>query len=222
MKRILAMLLVLLSCLMWLSACAANDPPVTEDTSPPTEDSQTPDQETPNTPAPEDTAPEPIFIDRLTFECVVSWEESSRLLAEMNSLSGLLRDALSAQNCQVDDVTITISTAAGLTGDALENGGVDLAFMPAADYVACNETVSAILTDDKELCTTVLAVSGSNADLSDMFHSSLLKALLETDSGKAFLAAYNENMIFIPATEEAIQAVRDDVAARETGTHGGT
>lgn len=36
----------------------------------------------------------------------------------------------------MEDVTVTISTAGGFTAEALAEGGVDVAFLPAVDYVA--------------------------------------------------------------------------------------
>lgn len=219
MKRALALLLAFLSCMICFSACATNDPPVGE--TPPTEDIQTPNQETPDASPTDKIFPEPLYIEHLTFEFVVPWDEGNRLLSEMKSLSGLLRDALLNQNCRVDDVTITISTASGLTGDALENGGVDLAFMPAEDYLACSETVSAVLTTDEEPCTTVLAVSGVKPELNEAFRSALANALLAPGSGKLFLDTYQDGIVCVPATVEAIQAVRDWVASQETQHHGG-
>lgn len=220
MKKVLALLLAL-TCLLCCSACKTNDPSDIENTSPPIEDSQTPGGETTDTPPTEEVFPEPLYIEHLTFEFVVPWSESDRILSEMQDLSRSLRAALLEQNCRVDDVTVTISTASGLTGDALENGGVDLAFMPAEDYVACNETVSAVLTTDDAPCSTVLAVSGVRTELDEAFHSALANALLTTDSGKLFLDTYQDGIVCVPATEDAIQAVRDHVAAQETDKHGG-
>ena len=206
MKKAITLLLAFAFCLTSFSACTAPTPSVDNNTPPTSKEEQT----TPS-PSPDETTPAPIHIDHLTFEMVVSWEDSDRLLGEMKNLSNSLRDALQTQNCQVDDVTITISTAAGLTGDALENGGVDLAFIPAADYVSCDKTVGAILTSDETPCTVVLAVSSAKTDLSEAFHHALTQALLETESGNAFLRSYHSDIVFVPATEEAIQAVRDFV-----------
>lgn len=221
MKRALALLPALLLCLICFSACAGNNMTDDNDSPPPAGEVQPPAGETTDTPPAEEAFPKAIYIEHLTFEFAVPWSESNRIVSEMQNLSRSLRAALQEQNCRVDDVTITISTASGLTGDALENGGVDLAFLPAVDYVTCSEAVSAVLTTDETPCATVLAVSGARPELDDAFRSALVKALLTTGSGKGFLDTYQDGIVCVPATEDAIQAVRDSVAAQEADKHGG-
>ena len=222
MKRLLTLLLIVTLCLSCLCACnGAKQPPQHEN--PPVTDN-TPDApptlSVPDTPT-TDGAQAPIVIDHLTFELVADWSDSDRLLTEIKTLPQLLKDCLLEKQYQVDDITFTISTAGGLTADALNNGGVDLALMPAVDYVSCTEDIHAILTTEDTPCTTVLAVSGAKAECDENFRSALVKALLETESGSTFLNTCQNDLVLIPATEEALASLREYVVSLESSQQGG-
>ncbi len=221
MKRLLTLLLIVTLCISCLCACNGSTQPPQHENPPVTDN--TPD--TPPTPSIPDTttddAQTPIVIDHLTFEFVADWSDSDRLLTEIKNLPQLLKDCLLEKQYQVDDITVTISTAGGLTADALNNGGVDLALMPAVDYVSCTEDIQAILTTEDTPCTTVLAVSGAKAECDENFRSALAKALLETESGSTFLNTCQNDLVLIPATEEALESLREYVASLESSQQGG-
>ena len=221
MKKVLTLLLISTLSLSCLCACANNKQPPQHENPPVTDN--TPD--TPPTPSIPDTttddAQTPIVIDHLTFELVADWSDSDRLLTEIKNLPQLLKDCLLEKQYQVDDITVTISTAGGLTADALNNGGVDLALMPAVDYVSCTEDIYAILTTEDTPCTTVLAVSGAKAECDENFRSALTKALLETEAGNTFLNTCQNDLVLIPATEEALDDLREYVASLEASQQGG-
>ena len=91
--------------------------------------------------------------------------EADALLPQLEALSSLLGEALLERGYAPEQVTVTIGTAGGITGDALRAGGVDGAL---------------------------------------------------TESG--FLERCYPRRTYIPATEEALEALRDWAA--EEGLHG--
>jgi len=209
-----ALLLGLLLC-----ACGEN----TQPTPPPDVDTQqtqtVPEVIEPAKPDESQSSHSPVLLEKLTVELVASWEDSGRILGELSKLSGLLQASLSTQGYEVETVNVTISTAGGITADALVNGGVDAALLPTIDFVPCGQGAAAILTSDEELCTMVAAVSRGNELLDEAFCRALQTALLETEEGAAFLQTYHPQLNFRTAREEDIEAVRQWMAELEEG-HG--
>ena len=220
MKRKSTLLTLLLALCLLLSSCSrsgntnANISPTPEKPDAPI---TTPDKEEP----PQQPEEEPISISHLTAELVVEMGDAERFLSRLGELSTLLQQGLTQENCHVDDVTITISTAGGVTGDALAGGGVDVAFLPAVDYVTYEGSALAVLTTDEEICSMVVAVSAAREELDGAFCRALEKALLETTEGSDFLELYQPGITCIPATEEAIQAVRDWLAEQKSAEQEG-
>ena len=129
-------LAALAACLL-LAACgkASQPPPRPEEPAPPEERR-------------EEEAPS---LGSLTVELVASWEEADRLLESLDQLSGLLGEALAEQGCVLDEVRVTLSTAGGVTADALAEGGVDAAWLPAEDFSACGDKAQAVLAQETEI-----------------------------------------------------------------------
>lgn len=196
-KRFLLPVLVLA---LLLSACGVREQPDKQPDPPP--------------PAPVESAEpaalpeEPAALGPLTVEVVVDGEEAERLLEQLEDLSALLSEGLLERGYAPEEVVITISTAGGVTADALCAGGVDAACLPAADYLAAEGQAEAILTtDDGAAAVAVGREEGA-------FHAALAGAL--TESG--FLEVCYPGRTYLPATEEALQALRDRAA--EEGGHG--
>ena len=219
MKKFLTLLLCAVS-LTLLCACADAAPPPPQDDPPAAELPQESTQTPPPSSAETEVPAGPIVLDSLTFEVVTDWSDSNRLLSDLKDLPQLLKDCLAEQNCQVNEVRVTISTAGGLTADALDNGGIDLALMPAADFLSCNTDARALLTTDDTPCTVVLAVSAANGNLTETFDTALTAGLLETEAGNTFLNICRDGIALIPATDEAIQILRDHTAALEAAKGG--
>lgn len=194
--------LLLLACLL-LPACAERNEP-----QPPP-----PAAAAPN-PPPAQPAEEPIALEALTLEVVVEAGEADALLPQLEALSSLLGEALLERGYAPEQVTVTIGTAGGITGDALRAGGVDAACLPAADYLAAAEGARAVLVTDEAVCAHVAAVGAGREELDGGFCAALAGAL--TESG--FLERCYPRRTYIPATEEALEALRDWAA--EEGLHG--
>lgn len=130
--------------------------------------------------------PQPMLLDHLAVEIVVDWEEADRILGSLEDLSRLLEDALEAQDCTVEEpVVITIGTAGGITAQALQDGGIDAAFLPEADFTELGDKAAEILESPAN--GLVAAVSGARAELGPEFRHALAEALTETESGRTFL-----------------------------------
>ena len=217
MKKLSVLLLTVLLFLLSLTSCARQNEPAAEETPPPVTQEPSKPQKPEETPVgdAQKEKQEVISVEHMTVELVSAWEDGDRLLSQLKSLSHLMQSCMLTQGYQVEDITITISTAGGFTADALNNGGVDLAFLPAVDYITCDKTITAVLTTDEEICTTVVAVNSLQEEFDAEFSAALTRALLETDSGKEFLTIYDPDITCIPATESAIQVVRDRVAEQE-------
>lgn len=213
-------LLALLLCLL-LTACGQttqNEVPPSKEAPPSTEK---PVEVPPPTPSETEKPVEgPAVLDRLTVEIVVDWEDSDRVLSQLDQLSRLLQTALAEQNYEVENVTVTLSTAGGFTANALAEGGVDAACLPAVDFVAV-EGAEAILATDQELAECVVAVSLARKELDTAFQEALSTALLESEAGREFLDLCCPGEVYVPASQESIQAVRDWVAEQEAEQEAG-
>lgn len=174
--------------------------------------------------APEESAgdeAEPLSLDTLTVEAVVDWETAERMLTSLEDMSRWLKEALAEENCLVEEVAVTVNTAGGYTAQALAAGGVDVALLPAVDFIAWEEDAQALLVSGEDPCETVAAVTLSRPELDDAFCQTLAAALTETEAGEQFLTACRPDAVFASASEEALQAVRDYAADLEAQEHGG-
>lgn len=166
-----------------------------------------------------DTPDEEIALSRLSVELVVEWEEADRVLSSLDQISDLLREALLSQGCAVEEVSVTLSTAGGFTAGALAEGGVDVAWLPAADFAACADHTSAVLIAGEDPCTIVAAVSTAREDLDSSFQAVLAGAVLDTEPGRQFTALCYPGTVYSSATDSAVQSLLDGAAQRETA-HG--
>ena len=145
----------------------------------------------------------------LTLELVVEWERADGILSMLDALADQLRSALTEVGCQLDSVTLTMSTAGAYTADSLVDGGIDAAILPGVDIISCEHRVSILALSSEEIPMTAIAVSKAADDLSEEFRALLLSALTETEAGQEFLSAICGEVVFSAPTEDALQAVRD-------------
>lgn len=207
-----AFCLAALALCLALAACQSRDPA-----------SDPPDDPAPAAPSvPAESRPvEPdpdMRVGRLAVELVVEWEEADRLLTGLDQLSGLLGDALLEKGCAAEEVSVTLSTAGGVTADALAEGGVDVAFLPGLDYVRCGDCAAALIAGEGD-AAAVTAVSAAREELGGGFPAALAGALLDTETGRQFLETCYPEAAYEPAEEESVRSLRDWAAAREAA-HG--
>lgn len=210
MKTIRLTALLLSVCLL-LSACmqtsGGNDDPVQDDATISDDlNSDNGSSSSDNTDNNKNTATYPAD---LTIELVVEWAMADIILSILDDLSDLIRDALEEVGCQIDNVTLTMSTAGAYTADSLIDGGIDAAILPSVDIISSAHRVSILALSDDEIPMTAIAVSKANDDLSAEFRAMLFSALTETEEGRDFLSAICGEAVFSAPTEETLQAVRD-------------
>lgn len=218
-KKILVLFLVTF-CLI-LSACAQNQTPPKTDPAPPvtdqTQQTVPPPIETPPAPPAGNEETPPVFApEELTVELVVEWEAADLILSRLGEMSEMLRLALEESGYSVERVTLTLSTAGGFTAEALTQGGIDAAILPAADFITCRESTAGIAMSTEELCETVIALSLHDGTPDSTFCTALFDALINTEQGREFMSICRPGAVFTVPTEEAMQAVADWVAAQET------
>ena len=218
-KKILVLFLVTF-CLI-LSACAQNQTPPKTDPAPPvtdqTQQTVPPPIETPPAPPAGNEETPPVYApEELTVELVVEWEAADLILSRLEEMSEMLRLALEESGYNVERVTLTLSTAGGFTAEALTQGGIDAAILPAADFITCRESTAGIAMSTEELCETVIALSLHDGTPDSTFCTALFDALINTEQGREFMSICRPGAVFTVPTEEAMQAVADWVAAQET------
>ena len=218
MKKITLTTLFLCICI-FLSACmtlsAGNNSPVQDD--PVVSDDQT--QEIPNkdneTPPDQDTTSDDEKADAVVYpaelrgELVVEWEMADVILSLLDELSDLLRTAVAEAGCQLDSVTLTLSTAGAYTADSLVDGGIDIAILPSVDIIRYEKRTAILALSDDEIPMTAIVVSLADDTLSPAFRDILFTALTETEAGEEFLSAVCGEAVFSAPTENTLQAVRD-------------
>lgn len=185
--------LLLAACLL-LAGCRRTETEVPPGPTPPPASVQPEDDQ----PAEE---PRSLFLDSLTAEIVVDWEDADRVLDSLEELSRLLDGALEEADCILKEpATVTIGTAGGITAQALADGGVDVAFLPAADLLTtdADAAIGVLMNTDQDF---FLAASTAREELDEYFRFALEKALTMTEDGQAFLETCYPGMEFVRATE---------------------
>ncbi len=150
--------------------------------------------------------PRPLFLESLSVEVMVDWEDADRMLGSLDELSQLLDGALEEVGCTLGEpATVTIGTAGGITNQALEDGGVDVAFLPAEDLLTTEEdaAVGVLMNTDQDF---FLAASTAREELDEHFRSLLEDALTMTEDGQAFLETCYPGMEFIRAAERPVES----------------
>lgn len=167
------------------------------------------DPDEPETP---DEPQGPVGLGSLTVEVVVAWDNADSLLTRLEDLSVLLDQSLAANGYDAESITVTVSTAGGTTADALAAGGVDIALLPAEDYIACEGSAAGVLMNDKEPPSYVAAVTEANAELDEPFRAALAAALTAGDDGESFLSICYPAVTYVAFDSDALQPVRDQLA----------
>ena len=150
--------------------------------------------------------PRPLFLESLSVEVMVDWEDADRMLGSLDELSRLLDGALEEAGCTLGEpATVTIGTAGGITAQALADGGVDVAFLPAEDLLTTEEdaAVGVLMNTDQDF---FLASSTGREELDEHFRSLLEEALTTTEDGQAFLETCYPGVEFVRAVERPAES----------------
>ena len=150
--------------------------------------------------------PRPLFLESLSVEVMVDWEDADRMLGSLDELSRLLDGALEEAGCTLGEpAAVTIGTAGGITAQALADGGVDVAFLPAEDLLTTEEdaAVGVLMNTDQDF---FLAASTAREELDERFRSLLEDALTMTEDGQAFLETCYPGVEFIRAAERPAES----------------
>lgn len=150
--------------------------------------------------------PRPLFLESLSVEVMVDWEDADRMLGSLDELSRLLDGALEEVGCTLGEpATVTIGTAGGITAQALADGGVDVAFLPAEDLLTTEEdaAVGVLMNTDQDF---FLAASTGREELDEHFRFLLEEALTTTEDGQAFLETCYPGVEFVQAVERPVES----------------
>ena len=117
MKRIPALILARLLALS-LAACGADTTPTAPDD-------------------PSADAPEELTLDALRVEFAIGERDTDALMALQKELPPLLIAKLADEGVTVKAVNITFGASADATAQALQNGSIDVAFLPSETALTC-------------------------------------------------------------------------------------
>lgn len=189
---------VLAAVCLLLAGCSRAEPETPPEPSPPPVSVQ-PEEDQPAEKA------RPLFLESLSVEVMVDWEDADRMLGSLDELSRLLDGALEEVGCTLGEpATVTIGTAGGITAQALADGGVDVAFLPAEDLLTTEEdaVVGVLMNTDQDF---FLAASTAREELDEHFRFLLEDALTMTEDGQAFLETCYPGVEFIRAAERPVE-----------------
>ena len=190
---------VLAAVCLLLAGCRRAEPETPPEPSPPPASVQ-PEE---NQPA---EKPRPLSLESLSVEVMVDWEDADRMLGSLDELSRLLDGALEEVGCTLGEpATVTIGTAGGITAQALADGGVDVAFLPAEDLLTTEEdaAVGVLMNTDQDF---FLAASTGREELDEPVRFLLEEALTMTEDGQAFLETCYPGVEFIRAAERPAES----------------
>ncbi len=87
----------------------------------------------------------PLRLESLSVEVSKGSLPAKTLAQTVRELPEALKEALAAHGVDVETVTVSVGSAPAATAQAVGEGGVDLAFLPAADLAALDAPASLIL-----------------------------------------------------------------------------
>ena len=142
----------------------------------------------PAEPDPEPQETEPLELESLSVEVSRGELTAEELAQAVRELPEALRAALADQGVEAEAVTVSVGSSPAAMAQAVEEGGVDLAFLPMEDFIALGDRPllpRLLLTSGDEEGTRVMAVIvGSGSGVS-----------LEEDEGFAFALAAAVNSL---------------------------
>lgn len=102
-------------------------------------------------PAERDTSPEPpetglLRLESLSVEVSRGELSTEDLARAVRELPEALEAALAAQGVEAETINVSVGSSPSLTAQAVSEGGVDLAFLPAEDFAALENPPRLLLT----------------------------------------------------------------------------
>lgn len=176
MKNCAAALLLMAALCLTLAACARTPQPAPAAGAQPSASPETPPQSA-QTPAP---APAPMRVDALNVEFAAAGHGEDVLLTLQKEFPAALIDALGAQNVEVGRVSVTFGTSGEATQTALQNGAVQLAFLPAGDYLPYRGGMVVAVENGKEADLAlglVVAAASDDSERDERFTAAMRDAL---------------------------------------------
>ena len=143
MKKILALVLVVVA-VFSLCACGAT----TEAPAPETPATETPATEAPTAETPAETPAEETerpHFDKLTLEFVPS-KDADVIIAGTANLPELVKAEMANLGYDIDEVDITVGTSYDATGEAMSAGTIDIGWLPGGTYALYSDDTEVILT----------------------------------------------------------------------------
>ena len=143
MKKILALVLVVVA-VFSLCACGA----MTEAPAPETPATETPATEAPTAETPAETPTEETerpHFDKLTLEFVPS-KDADVIIAGTANLPELVKAEMANLGYDIDEVDITVGTSYDATGEAMSAGTIDIGWLPGGTYALYSDDTEVILT----------------------------------------------------------------------------
>lgn len=160
----------------------------------------------------------PVELGPLTVEVVVTWDNADSLLSRLEDLSVLLDKTLETNGYDAESITVTVSTTGGTTADALAAGGVDVALLPAEDFITCEDSAAGVLMSGEEPPVNVVAVTGANEELDEAFQAALAAALADETDSESFLSICYPAQTYGTFDSTALQPVRNQMAEESTNS----
>ncbi|MDO4812719.1 MAG: hypothetical protein Q3995_04260 [Eubacteriales bacterium] len=151
--------------------------------------------------APDDSsadAPEGLTLDALRVEFVIGERDTDALMALQKELPPLLIDALAQWGCTVGKISVTFGASAEATVQALQNGSIDVAFLPSEVYAACGNALrvaaAQIPAPEMQLETVFLLLTESDVS----------RAIKEKDYAATYVNAHAGELVWLlPTGDEA-------------------
>ena len=211
MKKLLPFVLTL--CLMF-TACSRQEEKPEE----PAEPDKPSIEEPVNPPKSPDDQEEddPVLLDRMAVELVVAPTDTERVMVALRQFSADLTDALKEQNVDVETVSFTMSTAGGVTGDALSDGGIDMAFLPVMDFIARRDVLTPLLMAGDTEDSYVVALTTKVPALQEEYLQKIISAALtDSEAGQRFLAAWSPDAEYGPVSQEVLDPLVEQYLAQQ-------
>ncbi len=110
---------------------------------------------------------EPLALASLSVEIPRGALSPEELAQAVRELPEALKAALADQGVEAETVTVSAGSSPAAMAQAVSEGGVDVAFLPAGDFAALEDPPRLLLISEDEEGTRVMAVISKNGALEE-------------------------------------------------------